>query len=412
VPALVVCAARTWKWCRVGKMAKGAGQVRFQGAPSGWNQRLAAPAFVMRVCLREIEMFYITHISGARATVSGKAPRFCSRDCQPPHAMKPPFEFFLMTRTYNSYGGHHTLSLIPGYILADAPCFGAAINELTVTFHFPHSGPPRNTIEQLYATFHANRLKLPKVIFRRSRERAAIDIASNLIDGSDLEKRGGLSLCLFKGGFTETVASLDLLRPRLTPKDDFSLDAFISHCKQRETTLPDSDEALRNLKTALDAKQAAIRAAMSPWERLNIEWRDFHSDARRILGDPFFWEQANDFSPHGNDTGADLLTEYRHWLSSHPADDPLVFYEYLMARWGFSPKAADPTIRSAMDEAAVALAFAELKLRAHCRASALTLAEAAVQRQRQEALLATEWSHRQDRLRSLELIEAKLQASA
>jgi uncharacterized protein YfeS len=147
---------------------------------------------------------------------------------------------------------------------------------------------------------------------------------------------------------------------------------------------------------------------MSPWERLGIDWRDFYPDARKILDDPFYWEEANDFSPHGNDTGADLLSDYRRWLGRHPSDDPLDFYHNLIAQWGVSPDDTDPFIRSALDEAGVALAFAELKLRANCRPSAATLARQAVQRQREEALLAKDWPHREDRLKSLELIEAKL----
>ena len=82
-----------------------------------------------------------------------------------------------------------------------------------------------------------------------------------------------------------------------------------------------------------------------------------------------------------------------------------------MDRWDFSAAAGDPMICTAMDEAAVALAFAELKLRGGCRDSAASLALAAIQRQREEAIAATDWPYREDRLRSLELLEAKLRTS-
>src|SRR4051812_20266246 len=112
--------------------------------------------------------------------------------------MKPPLEFYLTSRTYNSYGGHTTLSLIPGLILDEVPTFGPAISELTLAFHFPTSGPPRDSLEQLYTSFHADRLKLPKVVFRRSRQKVSIDVASNLIDGSDRQFGRGPSLLLLK----------------------------------------------------------------------------------------------------------------------------------------------------------------------------------------------------------------------
>ena len=315
-----------------------------------------------------------------------------------------------MARTYNCYGGHSTLSLIPGFLLSDAPDFGKAISELTVTFHFPTSGPPRTTLEQLHANFDANRLELPKVVFYRSREKASIDVASNLMDGSDWAARRGLSLPLFKGGVAETLAALCLLRSRLKPKDDFLLDNFLTHCQLRGDHLPDTEEALLELKRRLDERRAAIRAAMSPWEKLGIDWRDYHPKAQQILNDPFFWEEANDFTPHGNDTGADLFSDYRRWLKRNPSGEPLDFYENLITGWGLSLDASDETARSVIDEAAIALAFAELKLRGECRPKVSELAQQATDRQRQEAMKAVDWPHREDRLKSLDLIQAKLSA--
>jgi uncharacterized protein YfeS len=324
--------------------------------------------------------------------------------------MNPPLEFYVMASSYNTYGGHATLSLLADFILAEAPEFGAGVTELTVHFNFPHFGPPRSTLERDYDEFHANLRTLPKVVFRRKRGKAVIDIASQLLDGKDLEGPTKLSVSLFRSGFGETVTALKLLRPRLTSKDMFSLDALLDHCRGREVKLPSSDEALAPFKSEVDRREAELRGRSSPWERLDVDWRDFHRDARRILDDPFFWEEGNDFSPHGNDTGSDVLSDYRRWLQRHPSDDPLRFYQNLMARWTFAEDATDPLIRSAMDEAAVALAFAELKLmRADCRPSVAQLAKNAIRRQREEAFNAEGWPHREDRLKSLELIESKLQ---
>jgi hypothetical protein len=50
-----------------------------------------------------------------------------------------------------------------------------------------------------------------------------------------------------------------------------------------------------------------------------------------------------------------------------------------------------------------------LKIRADCQPFVAQLAREAVRRQRQEALKAEGWPHREDRLKSLELIESKLQ---
>ena len=248
--------------------------------------------------------------------------------------MKPPLTFYLMGRSYRSYGSQLALSLIPGFLLVDAPDFGPALTELTVTMHFPTQGPPRKSLEQLCADFHADRLTLPKVIYRRSRQKASVDVASDLIDGDDWLQRGGLSPAIFASGVEQTIAALQLLGPRLTAKDAFRYDLFLAHCESRKRALPSTDAGLAEMKQQIDARQAAEKAAMSPWERLGIDWRDFHPDARRILDDPFFWEEANDFAPHGNDTGADLLAEYRKWIKRDSNGDPAEFYRQLVREWG------------------------------------------------------------------------------
>lgn len=329
--------------------------------------------------------------------------------------MVPLLEFQLITQAYDEYGYDQTLSLIPDFILTDAPMFGSAIRELTVNFHFRTSAPPRKTLEKAYAEFHANMLRLPKAVFTRSREKIQIDIASNLIviDPTDWRQRIArrtMSVSLFRAGFGELVSALSILRSKITTKDDFRLDAFLDHCQQRESSLPSTDEGLVMLGKQLDERRAAIRVAMSPWEILDVEWRDFHPEARNILDDPFFWKGSDDFSPHGNDTGADLLAAYRSWLKQHKNDDPLDFYHRLTSRWGFDLDTTDPIFRSALDEAAVAIAFAELKLRGACRPSAAKLAVQALEHQRQDALAATDWPHREDRLRRLNQLEAKIKA--
>ena len=56
-------------------------------------------------------------------------------------------KLYVMVKTYNLYGGNTSLSLIADYLSDDAPYFGPAINELTVTMHFVSSPPPKKTLE-------------------------------------------------------------------------------------------------------------------------------------------------------------------------------------------------------------------------------------------------------------------------
>lgn len=315
--------------------------------------------------------------------------------------------FDVMTRTYNTYGGQSTLSLIPDFLLGDRN-FGSAVSELTVTFHSPHTGPPRRTLEQIYAAFHANRKTLPKIVFRRKRGQVAIDIASDLLDGNNRDLHRTVSLPLFNAGVREMITALELLSKRLTDNDDFKLEELLTHCREAQSRLPSTLDELTAFADESQKGKAARDAAMSPWETLEIDWRDFHPKSRGILDDPFYWDCTDDFSPNGNDTGADLLEDYRKWLRRNPTGDPVAFLRQLTRQCGYPPEPLREIDRDVMDAAAVGLAFAELKLRAECRPAVAALARAAIQRQRQQAIDAVDWPHRESRLKSLAMLEAKL----
>jgi uncharacterized protein YfeS len=149
--------------------------------------------------------------------------------------------------------------------------------------------------------------------------------------------------------------------------------------------------------------------AMSEWEKLGIEWRDYHPDARKILDDVFFWDCADDFAPHGNDTGADILHAYQKWFEcDRGKSDPLVLYHQQTASWYDAKRVLPEIMREPLNEAAVAVAFAEIKMRAACRPSIAAVARSAIARQRAETEAAVDWPCREERLRRLSQLEAKL----
>jgi uncharacterized protein YfeS len=315
-------------------------------------------------------------------------------------------EFYVMAKSYNCYGGHTTLSPIGQFLLQDAPDFGDAINEITVTLHFPSSGPAKKTLEQLLDRHNNHRATLPKITYRRAKGKVEIDVASDLMDGRDWKPSPRLSLPLFARGVDEVIHALSLMSKRLKPTDAFEYDAFLTHCERARHRIPNSEDALQDIAVELKVADQAKRAAMSQWEKLGIDWEDFHPRAREILDDPFFWECTDDFSPNGNDTGADLLEAYRDWLKRHKDGQPLEFLERLAKQWGYSGiDGMDDEVR---DESSIALALADIKLRSICDQQARELALESINRQRVQAHAATEWSHRSERLKSLNKIESKL----
>lgn len=309
-------------------------------------------------------------------------------------------KLYVMAKSYDSYGAHTTLTAIGRFLLDDAPAMGEAIGEINLTLYFPDRGPPRPTLEDLFARHGAYRASLPKLTFFRARRKVSIDVASELMDGRDWHPSPRLSLPLFRRGIDEVIAALALLRPRLKASDDFDLPALLVHCEAMRLRIPDSEDDLQGLDAR--SRAAAKRAfdALSPWEKLDIDWADFHPQARAMLDDPFFWDGADDFAPHGNDTGADLLAAYRSWLKRHPNDPSERFLARLSAQWGYSD--ASPMDDDLHAEAVIALAFANLKLRGTCDEWPREQALAALARQRQQAERST-GPLREERLAAIDL---------
>lgn len=319
-------------------------------------------------------------------------------------------DFYVMVKSHDCYGGHTTLSPIGRFLLKGGDHFGDAIREIVVTLHLRDSGPARKTLESLLERHNQYRATLPKITFRRAKGKLEIDVASELMDAREWKPSPKLSLPLFSRGVDEVVQALGLMSKRLKSTDDFRLEAFINRCNAAKTDIPESEDLLQDLAKELEAIEQAKRAAMSPWEKLGVDWADFHPDARGILDETFFWDCTNDFSPNGNDTGSDLLSEYRDWLKRHKDGKTISFLENLAKKWGYeSMNAMDDDV---LCEACVGLAFADVKLRATCDQDARQLAFQAIERQRAHAQDAKDWPHRDERLIALNKIEAKLRQTA
>lgn len=314
--------------------------------------------------------------------------------------------FYLIAKAYNSYGNHTTLSLIPDFLLEGSSSFGDAVKQITVTFHFATSGPPKKTLEQLFETHHRHRSTLPKIVFHRKKGSMVIDVSSDLMDGRDWKPSPTLVLPLFRSAVGETIAALSRMKTRLKVSDAFDLNSFLAHCESARDRIPLSSEDLQMLGERLKSARIAKTAALSPWEKLGIDWTEFHASAREFLDVPFLWDSANEFSPNGNDTGADLLSDYRKWIKQHEGGQPSEFLKGLIKRWGYST--FDQLDDETQSDVAIALAFAEIKLRGCCDDEVRQMAIKAVDRQRLVAEQAPNWVHQKDRLDALKIVEEKL----
>jgi uncharacterized protein YfeS len=156
-----------------------------------------------------------------------------------------------------------------------------------------------------------------------------------------------------------------------------------------------NDEELMQIRAEAEAKRAAERATKSAWDLLDIDWDEFHPQAREVLDDPFFWDCVDDLAPHGNDTGADLLEDYRRWQKRNPSGSLLKFLAVLMKRWDIEPidwnivdeeqtnalAAGKPINLQVCNEAIIGLAFAAIKVKGQCPKAVVDLALKALERE-------------------------------
>lgn len=299
-------------------------------------------------------------------------------------------DLFLMRSSYNSYGADSTLAVVPPLLLREGRNFGQAIETIEITFHLPSDGPARPTLEHLLQNYQQKRAALarnPKVTFMRKKARVAILVATDIC----FPDFGPPRLDLLEPAAEETIRALEFLRKRVLISDAFDLDGFLTSCRGYREMLPKNNASLKELSEVETARLRTAYESLSAWEKLDIDFADYHPDARKILDDPFFWDKIDEYAPNGNDTGADLLHDFMRWHRKNHNGDAAAFFRAFVTGWGFS-SVDDPLFQSSHDDAAVALAFAEIKVRGRCSESVKTLAITALYRQRTRSTLPHELS--------------------
>jgi len=312
--------------------------------------------------------------------------------------------------TITTYGGCTSIALVGSYLEHQLPSYGEDIGELEVHVYFM----PRPTTEVFtdpYSTFITS---LPNAKFLRAKKRFVINYLSRLGDTRVAEGFGPPKLDLFRQAAPEIVGELAAIAPKLKKGDAFDAPGFIAEMQRRLTCLPTTQEQFEALQAELKRARQERDAHLNPWDKLGVDWEDYHPRAREVLDDVFYWECADDFAPNGNDTGADVLTEYQEWRQSHRKSSVDAFFADLMTGWEVTWPAAshDEFSFRTHGEASIGLAFAQLKIDAGCEAPVRQRALEAIDLERQRMRERhPDWELLDERLKSLALLEAKLQGA-
>ena len=240
-------------------------------------------------------------------------------------------------RLYNSFGGHKSISLVADLLEYDRPDFGDAIQELDITVHFYHDGPARKSLEKMQEVFHKNLETLPKCIFFRKKQRLSLDIEGTFISGYEIERNRKppiqINPAWVKATLEEIIGFAPLINQKIKKSDDFDFAAFEAYLNSTLSTMPDSVEELEKIHDVVVRRRKEAFNKLDDWEKLGLDWNDYHPKAREIVPIPNQWSCTYEFSPNGNDTGADTLEMFRKWNRRNAANPGLSFLSKLLNGW-------------------------------------------------------------------------------
>ena len=222
----------------------------------------------------------------------------------------------VLVRSYDTYGGHSSISII-GDLLEHASrhldC-GVAAFEATVCFRT--NRPPKRTLETLQSQFHAELERLPHIRWERKKRRLSLRYESRLGPAEQMLEPGPPSSALLQSAVGELAAVLKANEKSLSRKPGVNVGSFLAVMDSLSRLVPLTDADVAAFRDAHAERRLAERSLLPWWEQLEIDWAEYHPAARELLNDPFFWREADDYAPHGNDTGADLMSDFRAWRSS------------------------------------------------------------------------------------------------
>jgi len=275
-------------------------------------------------------------------------------------------------RLYNSFGGHKSISLVSELLEYKIPNFGDAIKELEITVHFYHDSPARKTLEKMQEEFHKNLEKLPKCTFYRKKQRLSLEIEGRFTTGYEIERNRKPPIQInpewVKATLQEIISFAPLIKQKIKKSDKFDYSEFEDHLNATLNNIPNSIDELENIHEIVSERRKMAFNKLDDWEKLGLDWNDFHPNAREIVPIPNQWSCTDEFSPNGNDTGADTLEIFRKWDKRNSSNSPLSFLSKLLNDWEIDINSPYQSEYSSYTyfQSVTGLAFASAKIRGCC----------------------------------------------
>ena len=198
-------------------------------------------------------------------------------------------EISISHRTYNGYGGDRILSPVGARLSLDLGDYGKAVDEIEIVACLQSATRnPLPTLEEMFEEFVKYVTTLPKVAFRRKKRRLELQFRCNSITAEDIAPHQR-SVEKSNRALSEILAVLPLLGTRLKNTDDFNFAMFLDDARRILGKPFASEEEIRQVSEQFQTKWQAEQDNKSWWEREDIDWDEYHPQAREILDEPFYW---------------------------------------------------------------------------------------------------------------------------
>lgn len=258
-------------------------------------------------------------------------------------------------------------------IEVDLPDFGSAISQVWVEVYCNGHAPVHQTFPPGLQPWRPDGIIGPTYFL-------PLDLTP---DARLLRKKGELKICYPSVHFTPQqatdfhyktmtreilgIAKAELrealswgLTKAVRKTDDFDPHGFLIWLDEWRGLEIDKHRNLYEVWSEAEAERQRQRAAADPWSLLDVDWRKMHPDARKLLDHPEDWSGADDFAPHGSDTGADIWADWARYSRLTPAK--------AAQRMGWDPMNSEIPEHMERDwlDIHLALAFGHVKRKATC----------------------------------------------
>jgi uncharacterized protein YfeS len=229
-------------------------------------------------------------------------------------------------KSYCRGGGHPLGSVLMGLLNKRFIEHNLPNTQWNVVAHFG-SGAPKVGLESLYESYEQYVKTLPNYICSPSKNTVTTLYVSTLWKLED-----------FQTGKTRMITAETLIKAlvELSTVLNDAVDHSAGEEKNLYSVLREvvnnaadtvNDSDLENLKTTGIQLSKQWFESLSAWDKLQIDWQQYHPKSRHILDDVFFWDPTNDFSPNGNDFGWDILEAFLSWRQQNPAQSSEIFFD-------------------------------------------------------------------------------------